>query len=134
MKLKSDRELDRWIAENVTNEPRRKVDMITDVDRWGKTIYMGFTLTHPNYTSDLNEAIKVFEWITYNYTVDEYAYNLSMGTYKEHKGRWFIVREDYTDGISLEEDFIQSQESPAMAICLAAYKLKTGKEWGCNAR
>ena len=59
--MKGDRELDKWIAENVTNEPRREVDMITDVDRWGKTIYMGFTLTYPNYTSDMHEAISALK-------------------------------------------------------------------------
>ena len=66
----------------------------------------------PNYTSDMNEAIKVLE---------------SIGGYLEYQGGenefvWCVAVE-YTDFHPI------FHENAAMVICLAAYKLETGKDW-----
>ena len=96
-----DRKLDAWIAENVDDE--------------GVAMY-----TLPNYTSDMNESFRVVDkLLSENFRVE------------------FLLQDELiTTSISWKEEGPEKYSdldllnTPLpMAICLAAYKLKTGKDW-----
>ena len=80
-----DAELDLWIAENMFDEVHYPVS---------------------EYTSDMNEAIKVLQQLKYL----DLCWNNFLNTW------------------TLEDDFNRwsEDENPAMAICKAAYSKKTG--------
>ena len=120
MKLKSDRELDRWIAENLYNwklipqGAQMRSGWIT-AEYW--LLPDGTTSSAcngpKNYTSDMNEAVEILSLIQ---------------CYLEPDGHDWLCNSYY----ALFSDPVSSATTPAMAICLAAYKLETGKDWGCN--
>lgn len=103
----SDRKLDAWIAENIfgggytTRFPDLPIGDGRKIPRF--------------YTSDMNEAVEVLESLR----------EVHLGTV--HPNRWACYHTDSYDASWTIDDSISS--TPAMAICLAAYRLETGEGW-----
>ena len=95
----SDRNLDVWIAENIIDK--------------------AYFHLPPEYTSDMNEAVKVLPEI--GILVDSLRFDDRFTDTPE----WSV---GYMDSDGAWEGGPKCA-NPAMAICLAAYKLKTGEDW-----
>ena len=115
----SDRKLDAWIAENVT-DPYPGYTLIESplwegycyIDDEDSPIYR-----LPEYTSDMNEAVEELRKLQLKY--EDAIFHLW------HDCAWFFEELDYDGKITQ----IVHDDDPAKAICLAAYKLRTGKDW-----
>lgn len=100
-----DSKLNAWIAEHVmgyTPVPRKVRKEIAWADSEGRPVH------NTNFTSDMNSAIQVMEKL-----------NLEL----------FFDEEDKEWCVNEEGCYIGCATSPAMAVCLAAYALKTEEEW-----
>ena len=97
-----DRKLDAWISAYVMCN--LEDTLREDVPKEYQT---------PRYTSDLNEAVKVLK---------KHNQELSLWFYAEDNS-WTV-----NDVSGLFEVSLKDAE-PAMVLCLAAYKLKTGEDW-----
>ena len=112
-----DRKLDTWVAENVFNLEVREHPVCGgyeyDSGVWFDPL--------PNYTSDMNVSIHVLaELSAIN---GQHGYDF----YYDGVGRWSVVMNYDQLGDTFRQ--LSSHKDPAMAICLAAYKLKTGNDW-----
>jgi Phage ABA sandwich domain len=110
------RELDTWIAINIIGFDGMAIDEDGDyyvMDRSKEEIYSHVL----PYSSDMNEAVKVLRELQVN---DE-----SCALHLWYDFAWFLER----DGFDNNKYQLAHSDTPAMAICLAAYKLKTGKDW-----
>lgn len=105
----NDEELDAWIGEtlfdlDLTGDRRHYVDSMFSFGR------SPMLTPVPDYTSDMNEAIKVMEKLSSTLSLKYFAaseeWELQKGTTR-----------------------FEQHENPAMAICLAFYKLETGENW-----
>jgi len=97
-----DRKLDAWIADNIFEGERVKVDTML-------TLCPEYEMQPKEYTSDMNEAVKVLQKTGCCLEVDGNAWLCN--NYHEI---------NHPTGYS---------DNPAMAICFAAYKLNTGEDW-----
>ena len=102
--MKTDIDLDMWVAENVfkcywISKNRQRL-------QWNKDDRV---VCIPHYTSDMNEAIKVLRYFHGTLSHDSVEWNV---------GTVFDL-----------EKFVAYHAKPAKAICLAAYKLETGEDW-----
>jgi Phage ABA sandwich domain len=105
-KMTNDRKLDQWIAENIFNiELQRSIEG----NPWMEVV--------SEFTSDMNEAVKILKKL--QLSNEESIYSLW------YDYSWFV--EDIN--LSGEVHQIAHNDSPTMAICLAAYKIETGKDW-----
>ena len=104
-----DRKLDAWIAVNVfgyevvREKPYKRL--------YGDGVNIPyFAVKH--YTSDMNEAVKVLE--------------ISSMVLPGFYSFYDYCKVEDMDGNTLA---LAKISQPALAICLAAYKLKTGEDW-----
>ena len=106
MKLKSNRELDRWISVMVFhNEVDNEDGSLIEHNIHGSQPL-------PNYTSDMNSAVKVLS---------------SINGYLEYQGYEEVL---WCASMDYATFYPTYHKNPAMAICLAACKLYTGEDWG----
>ena len=105
----SDRKLDAWIAENITQAEKQ------ENPNWGKFIPR---FIYPEYTSDMNETVKFY---TMTNQTDNYYVKILPG--RTHK---YMV--EYVN-FKTCKILHKSGDNPALLMCQAMYTMKTGKDW-----
>jgi hypothetical protein len=107
----------------------------TKLNRWIHTEFFGLPLKMDmhvyNYSGSISAAWEVFEKLAADYSVGTPEYSTaywriesgSIGLYYCEQ----IFEDDYCNHFS---PILITAKSPAYAVCLAAYKAKTGRNWG----
>ena len=115
------KELDKWIAEKVMG---LKLE-----ERYGEVVERvceGVTATIRSYTTDLNLAVEAAEKVEFwkQHIITKHKF--------DNKWQFAVHEKRYLEWGPDMMGMILSHENLASAICLAIFKIKTGKDWNQN--